>query len=112
MQVEFLAQIIILGPISIIICCYLFYTLKRETEFYGGLKNLNSVTFAMKYPKYRFIKIVNFLSFALGFMFFRGSGKLLSVSVTLSGVRYGIIEKEIKILTSSISQYEVNKNKY
>ena len=87
MQAEFLAQIIILDPVSIIIFGYLLYTLKQETEFYGGPKNLNSVEIAIKYPKRQCIKIFNFLSSALRFMFFRGSGKLLSTSVTLSGVR-------------------------
>jgi hypothetical protein len=88
MQDEFLAQIIILDPVSIIIFGYLFYTLKRETEFYGEPKNLNSVAFAMKCPKHQCITNVNFLFSAAGFIFFRGSGKLLSVSVTLSGVRF------------------------
>jgi hypothetical protein len=82
MQAEFLAQIIIHDPVSIINFGYLLYTLKRETGFYGGPKNLNSVAFAMKYPKHQCRKIVNFLSSALGFTFFRGSGNLLSVHVT------------------------------
>ena len=82
---------------------YLLFTLKWETEFYGKPKNLNSVAFAIKYPKYQSIKIVSFLSSTLGFMFFRGSGKLLIVSVTLSGVRSWIIERENKILTLNIS---------
>ena len=87
MQAEFLAQIIILDPLSIIIFGYLLCTLNRETEFYGGPRYLNSLAFAMKCPKHQFIKIVNFLSSALWFTFFRSSGKLLNVSVTLSGVR-------------------------
>jgi hypothetical protein len=85
MQAEFLAQIIILDPASITIFGYLVYTLMRETEFYGGPKNLNSLSFAMKYPKHHCTKIVNFLSSALCFMFFRGGGKLLNVFVTLLG---------------------------
>jgi hypothetical protein len=87
MQDEFFAQIIILDPVSIIIFGYLFYTLKRETKFYEEPKNLNSMAFVMKHPKYQCITTVNILSSAAGFIFFRSSGRLLSVSVTLSGVR-------------------------
>jgi len=87
MQAEFLAQIIILDPLSAIIFGSLLYTLKRETEFYGGPRNLNSLAFELKYLKHQCTKIVNFLSAALWFIFFSGSGKLLNVSVTLSVVR-------------------------
>jgi hypothetical protein len=112
MQAEILAQIIILDPLSIIIFGYLLYTLKRKTEFYGGPRNLNALAFAMKYPIPQYIKIVYFLSPVLWFTFFRGSDKLLNISVTLSGVRSWIIEKENKILTLNISWYEVTRNKY
>jgi hypothetical protein len=75
MQAEFLAQIIILGPVSTIIFGYMFYTLKGDSEFYEGPKNLNCVTFAMKYSKHQSIRVVNILSSALGLMFFRDGGK-------------------------------------
>lgn len=97
MQAEFLTQIIILDPLSKIIFGYLLFTLKRETEFCGRQRNLYSLAFAMKYPEHQCIKFVSFLYTALRFTFFRGSGKLLNVSVTLSGVRSWIFEKKIFI---------------